>query len=53
MRIYADHRARLQTLVNTVLRKYASKELMEKYMPKLSTEWVSSTGLLQMLRCLY
>ena len=31
----------LQTLVNTVLRKYASKELMDKYLPQLSTEVVS------------
>jgi short/branched chain acyl-CoA dehydrogenase len=28
----------LQTLVNTVLRKYASKELQDKFLPKLSTE---------------
>lgn len=29
------------TLVNTVLRKYATKELQEKYMPKLSSDMVS------------
>ena len=31
----------LQTLVDTVLRKYASKALQEKYLPQLSTEMVS------------
>jgi len=30
------------TLVNTVLRKYASEELRQKYLPKLSTEWLGS-----------
>lgn len=29
------------TLVNTVLRKYASKELQQKYLPELSAEKVS------------
>jgi short/branched chain acyl-CoA dehydrogenase len=30
------------TLVNTVLRKYASPMLMEKYMPRLSTDTLGS-----------
>ncbi|PWN96073.1 putative acyl-CoA dehydrogenase short-branched chain precursor [Tilletiopsis washingtonensis] len=33
------------TLVNTVLRKYASKELMDKYLPQLSTEVLGSFAL--------
>ncbi len=32
----------LQTLVNTVLRKYASKELQDKYLPQLSTSVLGS-----------
>lgn len=30
------------TLVDTVLRKYATKQLQDKYLPKLSTEWLGS-----------
>lgn len=33
------------TLVNTVLRKYAARPLLEKYLPQLSTDTVSNQSL--------